>query len=244
MTDLHCHILPGVDDGSDSVATSLHMVRIAAASGVREICATPHFQCESEDECRRQLGLFSARFEELEQAIARERLPVKLYPGAEILCLPHVIPLLKARLLPTVAGTGYLLCEFWFNEEVSYMDDMLAQIAAAGYVPIIAHPERYGAIQKDIAAVARWFEFGYVVQINKGSPLGAFGRSAKKCAAVLLSEGLVHVVASDAHGTKLRTPHMTEVAEHLSDVLDEEYVRILLERNPARIVRGREVVPV
>ena len=86
MTDIHCHILPGIDDGADTAETSLRMARLAAASGVKTICATPHFQCFTEARCRSQSELIAKRFELLKGMINDEKIPVSLIPGAEILC--------------------------------------------------------------------------------------------------------------------------------------------------------------
>ena len=244
MTDIHCHILPEIDDGADTAETSLRMARLAAASGVKTICATPHFQCFTEAGCRSQYALIVKRFELLKGMINAEKIPVSLIPGAEILCMPENASFFKAGLIPTLGNTRYILCEFTFDEELSFMEDMLFRVADAGYLPVIAHPERYDAVQENLSSLSRWFDFGYTIQLNKGSILGSFGRRAQSCALRILDAGLAHIVASDAHGTEFRTPHMTELCDFLADRVGFDYLSILTERNPARILNGRETVPV
>ena len=112
---------------------------------------------------------------------------------------------------------------------------MLEQIAARGLVPVIAHPERYEAVQQAPHAVIRWFRSGYVIQINKGSILGRLGRRAQWCAEWLLDRCLAHTVASDAHSDQYRTPHMSQLRRTLEDRCGSAYCNILLRINPYNI---------
>lgn len=237
MVDIHCHILPDYDDGAADLDEALEMVHMALRSGVTDIIATPHFQGEPAeleylDSMRRQYHLLC-------EAIEQHRFPLKLHLGAEILCVPETVVLADKHQLPTLADTDYVLTEFYFDESYAYMDEMLSQIAACGYKIVVAHPERYGAIQREPALLRRWARQGYVIQMNKGSVLGAFGSRPEQAANEILAMGLAHVFASDAHSSTSRTPHMGALQQWVEELCDEEYAAILLEENPRRILQGR-----
>ena len=241
MTDIHCHILPGFDDGAADMAEALNMIRMAEQCGVTDIAVTPHFMGES-----RSLGILNrmyVRFERLVHAVRTEGLNVRLYPGAEILCLPQTVELAREHFLPTLGNTDYVLCEFYFDTPFAEMDAILDGIAAQGYRVIVAHPERYESIQVDPRGVDLWFRKGFVIQLNKGSILGAFGYRIQKTAEWILNGGLAHVVASDAHSVSRRTTDLEPVRQHLLERYPPMYVQILTQYNPGRILRGLEMFP-
>lgn len=242
MVDIHCHILHRFDDGSSSLEESLAMARMAAQSGVTDIVATPHFPGQRAS--LRRIGRLLQRYEELSEAISREKIPLTIHPGAEILCMEDTVELAQKKLLPTIGDTGYFLTEFYFDEDFAFMDRMLQALSDAGYVPVVAHPERYDAIQRDPMLIDRWFRRGYVLQLNKGSVLGAFGSRVQHTARTILDAGLAHLIASDAHSASHRTPHMEQLNQWLEAHLDADYVRILTEENPRRLIRGETMVPV
>ena len=240
MVDIHCHILPDFDDGASDMDEAVEMARMAYRSGVADLIATSHFTGNMEDLPR--LNLMKQRFEELTAALKAETIPLRLHLGAEILCTPETPELARLGKLPTLAGTDYVLAEFFFDESFDYMDTMLADIAGYGYRVVVAHPERYGAIQKDTRLLRRWGRLGYVLQINKGSVLGAFGSRAQDAADEIMAQGLAHLFASDAHSYHRRTPHMSQLRHWVQEHCDERYAQILLERNPRRILEGRPMV--
>ena len=242
MVDIHCHILPYMDDGAADLEESLAMAHMAALSGVTDIVATPHFPGR-----RKSLELLpklTKEWQNLSTAIAEAGIPLTLHRGAEILCTPEAVEMAQEKLLPTLGDTPYLLTEFYFDEHFTPMDAMLRDIAAAGYIPVVAHPERYDAIQRDPLLAQRWFRRGYVLQMNKGSVLGAFGSHVRRTADILLDAGLVHLIASDAHSATRRTTHMEGLHQWMAHYLDPAYARILLEENPRRLIRGKSMCPV
>ena len=240
MIDIHCHILPGLDDGSADLDESLAMAQLAVASGVTEIVTTPHFR--GDEEGLAVLGKLLSRYNRLETAIRRRKMPLRLHPGAEILCLPATPRLARQGQLPTLGNTNYLLVEFFFDETAEFMNNMLSQLAACGYRPVIAHPERYEAVQKTPQIVDAWFRTGYIIQANKGSPLGAFGSRVQQTAAGLLEAGLVHLFASDAHSISRRTTDMRPLRKWLTENCHPAYVQVLLQDNPTRLIRGEDMV--
>lgn len=241
MVDIHCHILHRFDDGSASLEESLAMARMAADSGVTDIVATPHFPGQAAS--LRHMPRLIERCDTLSEAIAREGIPLRLHPGAEILCTPETARLAQQKQLPTLGSTSYCLTEFYFDEDYQFMHHTLRLISEAGYQPVVAHPERYLAIQRQPLVLERWFRRGYILQLNKGSVLGAFGTRVQRTAAEILEAGLAHVIASDAHSARRRTPHMEQLSRWLDQNLDADYARILLQDNPERLIRGQSMVP-
>lgn len=241
MVDIHCHILPGVDDGAYHLEESLEMARLAVRSGVTDIIATPHFQ--GNRAAMEGLGRILKKLELLRDALAQERIPLRVHPGVEILCLPQTLELARQKRLPTIGEGRYVLVEFYFDADAVFMDDALEELARCGYWPVVAHPERYGAVQRDLGLAQDWFDRGYVLQINKGSPLGAFGPRVQQTAAKMLRMGLAHILASDAHSAERRTTDMDKLVRWTAEHLGPGYTRILLEENPARILKGLPVVP-
>lgn len=240
MTDIHCHILPDIDDGASSMEESLEMAGMAIDTGVTAIIATPHFRGEAES--LSQLPRFQHRFSQFREALKEARIPLKLHLGAEILCLPQTPDLAREKKLPTLGDTNYVLIEFFFDESFSYMDESLGQIADCGYRIVVAHPERYGAIQDNPVLLEKWVRDGYVLQLNKGSVLGMFGSRTKQTAYAVLEMGLAHLFASDGHSASHRTPHMHKLKRWVESHCIPEYGEILLERNPRRILSNRPMV--
>ena len=239
MIDIHCHILPDLDDGAASLDEALEMARIAARSGVTDIIATPHFRGEPEAlDIKEEID---RRCREFREALEHWRIPIRLHQGAEILCTPQTPALAQQGRLPTLGNTRYVLTEFYFNESFGFMDNCLRKLAACGYTPVVAHPERYDAVQWDPEQLRFWADNGYVLQINKGSVLGTLGRGAEEAAHELLELGLVHLFASDAHGCERRTPHMEGLLRWAEEFCDPECARILLTENPGQILKGEPI---
>ena len=241
MTDIHCHILPGVDDGAETMEDALAMAVLAAGCGLRDIIATPHVQGRAGE--LDKLSAITQGVERLNWTLARERIPLDIHPGAEILCLPETVELARQRRLPTLGNTNYVLCEFFFDAPYEFMDRILEGIGDAGYRIVVAHPERYETVIRDPRCAGHWFRQGYVIQLDKGSVLGAFGGRVQSCARWLLDMGFVHLIASDAHSPRRRTTDLSFLRSWLLERYPEGYVELLLEENPRRLLHGRDMVP-
>lgn len=240
MIDIHCHILPEVDDGADDMEDALEMAHLAYESGVRAIIATPHSCVPAFSPNFKSVGLLN-RFRRLGEEIAAAGIPLKLYSGAEILCTRELPELLESGRLLTLANTRYLLVEFYFNSDPDFISSMLKLIKSNGYIPVVAHPERYETVQERPFLVDEWHDRGYVIQVNKGSITGRLGYHAQQTARWILSNGLAHVVASDAHGAYRRTPMMDRLYRHLEDELADGYSELLLKINPKQIICDKPV---
>lgn len=241
MIDIHTHVIPGVDDGSQSMQESLELLALAAESGVHTLVATPH--CNIPGEFENYAGqALSAQFDRLERARAQAGIPVRLCRGMEIFATPDLPDLLRDGRVWTLNGTRYFLMEFSFTEDPFFCLDVLRRCRDLGFWPIIAHPERYYFVQDDPDLAFSWCIEGFGLQLNKGSLLGRFGPEPQRCAHLLMQHGLAACVASDAHGPNQRSTYMKEIQDYLMDQYGTDYCRLLLEENPARILSGRELL--
>ena len=235
MTDIHCHILCGVDDGSQSIEETLEMAAAAVRGGTGAVIATPH--CNLPGERRNYPGReMTERFEAVNSALRRAGIPLRLYPGAEVFCSADLPEVLARRRLQTLADSRYLLAEFDFGESPSEIERLLRCMEAHGYVPVVAHPERYDAVQRRPELVGEWFSRGYVIQLNKDSVLGNLGHRCRRAALWTLGRGLAHVVASDGHGEGRRGASLAAVRDYIENEISIEYARVLFDENPERII--------
>lgn len=242
MVDIHCHILPEVDDGAWDMEAAVDMAKIARDSGVKKIITTPHFK--GEPKSLEAVGFLMHQRRLLQSRLKREKIEVELLPGAEVLCVPQTMELAQVGRLPTLGTGRYVLTEFYFDASAGFMDETLHGLRQMGYLPVVAHPERYGAVQRDPELAARWFHRGIVLQINKGSVLGAFGRRAEDAAVRMLCRGNAHIIASDAHSPEVRTTDLQPVRHWCLDHLGQAYTKILLEDNPGRVAAGKPMCKV
>lgn len=241
MIDIHSHVLPGVDDGSVNMDMSLEMLAIAADSGVRTLVATPHCNIPGEFDNYRSPEL-EELFRELQMEAEREEIPIRLCRGMEVYATPELPALLREGRVWTINGGPYFLMEFSFGENPDFCGEVLRECCALGYRPVIAHPERYFFLQEDPELAYDWCTAGYALQLNKGSLLGRFGPEVRDTAELLVRHGLAACVASDAHRPYARSTHMGEIRTFLDREYGEDYRRLLLEENPARILSGRELL--
>lgn len=240
MIDIHCHILPNVDDGSQSIEMSLEMISAAYDSGVRSMIATPHcYNGLYDNYAGNELQL---NWDDLHHAVREAGIPMHLYQGMEIMARDDLPELLQKGKVWTLNGTLYFLVEFSFNENPSWCKSILEACIDAGYKPVVAHPARYYFIQDNPSSVFDWYTMGCGIQLNKDSLLGKNGRQAFEVANSLLRHHLVSCVASDAHHTRVRTTDLDEIREYLIKQYGEEYAYMLLEENPDRILRGKSLV--
>ena len=157
----------------------------------------------------------------------------------ELLCTRQLPQILQNKQYLTLADSRYLLTEFFFDEDPASMNRMLEMVAEHGLTPIIAHPERYDAVQHDPHLVEYWMEQGYGIQINSGSLLGTLGRGAQMAGKWLVHNSLAHVVASDGHSMEIRTARLRAVREYLEDHVSVSCAQALLFDNPRLVLQDR-----
>ena len=234
MIDLHCHILPELDDGSQSLRDSLAMARMAVDSGVTAMAATPHCVDDRTHEVH-------AAWQLLRDALTETGIPLKLFPGMEIFGTPDTARMLRDGRLFTLNGSRYPLIEFSLRSDGEEETRILRSVCRAGFQPIVAHPERYAYVQQDPEIINRWHRMGCLLQINRGSLLGRFGSAAQETAMELAERGFAAVVASDAHSPRVRTPWMEDVWTLLSQEIAPQCAKALLLDNPRRILKDEQL---
>lgn len=237
MIDLHSHILPELDDGAQSLRQSLAMARMAVDSGIQVMVATPH--C-ADDRAREVYEAWKL----LRQALRENRIPLRLFPGMEILGQPDTARLLQEKKLFTINGSRYPLIEFSFDGLGKEETWILYSVCKAGYRPVVAHPERYAFVQRNPQLINLWQRMGCLMQVNRGSLLGRFGVPAQEMAWELVDRGFAAVVASDAHSVHIRTPWMEDVWKQLARDVSPRCAKQLLRENPGKIIKNEEIPPV
>lgn len=241
MIDIHTHILPGIDDGSEVMKDSIRMARIAYESGTDTLIVTPHCNIENMFENYYDEKLVE-RFCEFEKEVQKENIPLKIHLGMEIYGTEEVPDLLQRGKLTTLNQSKYLLIEFSFRKDLLLIDFLINEITCLGLVPIIAHPERYPYVQKHPDIVYEWIDQGCLMQINKGSIMGNFGFSARNTAMYLLEYGLVDFVASDSHSPLQRTPDLSKVYQFLRSKYSDDYAKVLFEDNPRCVIENHKII--
>ena len=240
MIDIHTHILPTVDDGANSFEEALDMVAMAAQSGVQALVLTPHsnhdvgyVNYESEH--------LAALFAKLCAMVKEAQIPIKLFRGMELWASTDIVDKLSYGKLLTLNRTRYALVEFAFDEEPWWIEAILREMISGGYIPIIAHPERYHCVQEEPNHLYEWRKMGAFAQMNKESILGRLGRHTAGIAELLLKHNLFNCVASDAHHAYVRTTDMTELNRYMEKNFPLGYRELLLCDNPSAILEGREL---
>ena len=241
MIDIHSHVLPGLDDGSKDMYETVEMLTMAAESGVTDMIATPHCNIQGTFE-NYYNNHYIQTFREVQKAINELEIPIRLYPGAEVFVTEDLPELMSGGKILTLNGGHYMLLEFAFDDTLEFANDMLEKVSAMGIRPVIAHPERYVFLQQRSRTAYEWCEKGYVLQCNKGSFTGRFGKRCAVVAYEMLGQNLVSVIASDAHSSSRRTPVLMDTYEELLGGFATDYLDILFEENPRRILQDKPVI--
>lgn len=223
--------MPGVDDGAQSLPQALEMLENAAASNVEYLIVTPHYNCPG------SFGQEYLREQFCQLYRSAAHIPVKLGFGAEVHVTDTMPALLASQDFPTLNGSRYLLTEFPFTWKAEMFLPMLEQILYAGYIPLVAHPERYDAVIRDPATVIPWLDLGCHIQLTGASIVGKYGSRIQKTSDFLLKNGLVCCVASDAHGVLRRSNNLLEVQSYLTLYYSRQCAKALLWDNPMKIWR-------
>ena len=230
MTDLHTHILPGMDDGPKTLADAMALVERAAIQGVDHIALTSHFHCENES-VEAYLARREIAFSALREVCPRE---LSLKRGCEVYFSPRLLTENVEALC--LEGTKVLLLELPVLQKPAFLREVLTALSQKGITPLIAHVERYQYVAQDPRILAVWVELGALIQVNAQSILD-WGLARK-----LIKWGLCHVVASDAHLIRHRPVNLRPALDTVSKSLGAEKAREL-EANAADLFSGRRVVP-
>lgn len=238
MIDLHSHLLPELDDGSKSLEMSLQMARIAVADGIRAMACTPHILPGVYD--NQPLEILEAT-ERLKRALRAEGIQLGLVPGADIHAVPDLVARLHAGRVPTLGGGRYFLFEPPHHVAPPGLLDLTRETLAAGYIPVLTHPERLTWIEKQYDLICAMDEAGAALQLTAASITGGFGDRARYWSLRMLDEGRVDIVATDAHHPRRRPPILSEARNAVAERCGEDSARRLFWSNPHAILLDKDL---
>jgi protein-tyrosine phosphatase len=235
MVDLHCHILPGLDDGSANMEESIAMAESAIADGITHVVATPHSNTE-------YLFDFAHVRELRDELQARVGDRLKIATGCDFHLNPENLAALRKDPRPyCINQRDFLLLEFNEFSIPPSMDQTLHEIHLAGVQLVITHPERNGILRARPERLKKWVRQGCFAQVTGGALTGGFGVSAQQNALRWIGEGLIHFVASDAHNTRTRPLRLEPAYNVVVDQFGQEKARALFQDNPLAAFEGGEL---
>lgn len=238
MVDLHCHLLPGIDDGPETLADAIRLARHAVASGIEKSVVTPHILPNRYDNTLAGIREAAARFR---AELADRDIPLKIGYAAEVRIGPEVMSLAGEELLPTLGSAdGYriVLLEFPDSHILPGSDKLAAWLLGHRIRPLIAHPERNKEVMRDVATIGPFVQMGCWLQVTAGSVCGVFGQRCQERARQLLERGWVTVLASDAHNMAARMPELEPGRAAAEDIVGEAASWRLVRERPAAITAG------
>ena len=244
MIDLHCHLLPGIDDGARDEATSLEMARIAVADGIHTTACTPHVYPGLYE--NHAAGI-KERIEALQRRLFAENIELTLTIGADAHLSPELLARLRAGTAPSLAGGRYFLLEPPHTVAPPRFCESMFDFVAAGYVPVLTHPERLTWIKGQYDVFVALVKSGIWMQVTAGSLTGRFGKQARYFGERMLDEGLVHLLATDAHSARQRAPLLAEGRDAAARRVGAAEAQRLVVDRPQAILDNRqpgEVAPV
>lgn len=229
--DMHCHILPGVDDGARSIEESVKMLGIASKSNITDIILTPHYK----------IGRYEIDKAEMRDEIKKFRLYIKdkfpginIYEGTELMFSEDAVELLEEDKILTMNKTKCVLVEFHPSHNKKYIKESLYKVVCAGYTPVVAHIDRYADMIEAYDTIEDIIDMGALIQVNADAVTGKMGRLSKKFTKMLMKYDMLHFIGSDAHSTRSRTPDLSECAAYIEKKFGKEYRDELLILNPKK----------
>lgn len=231
--DVHCHILPGVDDGAESMEEAIALLYNEYDDGVRTVYLTPHnrkgmFECNAD--------VIKHQFELLKNKAQKVLPDLLLKLGYEIYVGMDIVEQLNAGLILTMDNTRLVLVEFAVDVEKRYIMERCYDMLRNGYIPIIAHVERCIIIRKEIKLLQQLVDMGVMIQINAGSIIGDEGLAMKMFCKKVMKKDLLHFIGSDAHDLIQRKPNMGRCAEYIVKTMGKDYQEKILINNPCEII--------
>ena len=239
MIDIHSHMLPMVDDGSNSVKMSLRLLDEAYQSGTNKVVLTPHF-ARSRHYINPK-GKIRPLFQDLCRIVKQNHIPIKMYLGTEYFYESKTLFQSHLPDIQRINDTQYLLTEFFPDCKENTILEAVHEMVSRGLIPVIAHPERYECIQIDPMLYHKIRRKGGLLQMNKGSLLGLHGSFAEEAAYELLANKAYSFVGSDAHHPVYRDSDMSEACRIVKRYGGEKYAKKIFEKNPEKMLRGIEI---
>ena len=236
MIDLHCHYLPGIDDGAQTVEEALTLARAAVRAGIHTSVLTPHVHVGRYDNT---LASIQRSFAAFQKVLASHDIRLNVRIGGEVRIAPEIIPLVEQEQIPFIGQLGedrIMLLEFPHSHLVVGGEKLIKWLLDRRIRPLIAHPERNRDVMRNVDKIGEYVGMGCLLQVTGASIIGQFGTNAQTCALALLDRNWVSVVATDAHNMQHRPPNLKLAQEALAAMGGVQYARELTEFFPARII--------
>jgi protein-tyrosine phosphatase len=238
MIDLHSHILPGLDDGAVDVASALRMARLAVEDGIKVMACTPHIVPGIYEN---DIDVISGAVSSLASLLRNERIPLGLVTGADVHVAPDLVAGLRSGSVPTLNGSRYFLLEPPHHVVPPRIVELAQDLLAAGYVPIITHPERLSWIKTHYDLLTQLNGMGCRLQVTADALTGEFGRDALSFAWRLLEEKRVDIIASDSHSPGGRPPRLSKARFAVAQRFGEASAEDMVNRRPAAILANESL---
>ena len=238
MKDFHSHILYGLDDGSKSLDESLELLKLASTSGINEILLTPHYieNTKYSSNNKDKIKVFN----KLKREIKNAKIDIKLYLGNEVYITDNILKLIEEGEIKTLNDSKYILIEFPLMNMIRGSKYILYDLVTHGYVPVLAHPERYRIFQRHVRMLHEYLNEGVLLQCNYKSLYGEYGHDAKKTIKYLLKNDMVTFLGSDCHHEK--DFKLKKLQKDLTKIIkDKDKVQDLLENNFNRVINNEEI---
>ena len=238
MIDFHTHIIPNIDDGSKSVEETFNLIKEAEKAGFDTIISTSHYM----------EGYFETSNEEkriwintLNQKLKEQNINVQLYLGNEIYLTKNITQLLENDRASSINNSNYVLFEMPLNAKPLDLYDIIYEMLSRKIIPVLAHPERYTFVQKDIELIYDLIDKGVLMQMNFGSITGFYGSKVQNTAKKLLVRDMVHFFGSDVHKQNTIYPQIPKILDTLKKYIDEEKIKELTEINPNLALNNKAI---
>ena len=240
MIDLHCHILPDLDDGAQSLKEAVEMARIAENEGIEKIVATPHLF--RDNFVHEDLSIIKERHRKLSKALKAENIHVEILSGAEVHISHNLIEeIRKNRSYLVLNKSSYMAVEFPSDHVFSGVKELFFELMSEGIIPIIAHPERNSVFARNSGFLYELIQKGALAQANSGSFSGVYGREVEEAVFCFLELNLIHFIGSDGHNKRSLAPRLSEAVKRAEITLGKERSRALVLDNPRAVIENREI---
>lgn len=238
MIDLHCHYLPGIDDGAQTLEESVELAQAAVAAGIRTALMTPHIHPGRYENSASSIGTLCAAFQ---RVLEHKGIPLEIRPGGEVRISADIVPMVEGGEIPFLGALdGYrvMLLEFPHSHLLLGADKLVNWLLARRIRPLIAHPERNKEVMRNPEKIEPYVKMGCMLQLTGASIIGEFGKPAQACARKLIERGWATVVATDAHNLRHRPPNLDRAYEALVELGGDALARQFTIDMPEKIVGG------
>lgn len=237
--DIHSHLLPMVDDGVKSFDKAISNIKVMVEKGFDEIIVTPHYYEKniyiSNNNEKRIL------FERLEEEVEKNNLDIKLYLGNEIFLLDNLIKYLDDDKICSLNNSKYLLIEFPTNMYYDFYEDYFQRLIDKGFIPIIAHPERYKFYQEDFSLIYKLRNIGVLFQVNYGSIDGYYGKDIKKFSKKLLKNKVIDFLGTDIHSNSINVERISKISKKIIKIIGKDKFYELSYLNISKVINNEEI---